>query len=138
MVEYLQRCGFDPATWPLLFAVIMDIRLGHVDHRGYVPHTQALWSLNIFVGLGTVVSTVCTRFLGRHHGVGPDSCGNTWSDKMGCRGFGTAYYAQAPFSMLNLLRRYKNSGTESLLGAAVCFIHCIKTLHAICSFALSE
>ena len=32
----------------------------------------------------------------------------------------------------------KNSGTESLLCAAVCFIHCIKTLHAICSFALSE
>ena len=31
---------------------------------------------------------------------------------------------------------YKNSGTESLLCAAVCFIHCIKTLHAICSFAL--
>ena len=49
----------------LLFAVIMDIRPGYVDHMGCVPHTQALWSLNIFVGLGTVVSTVCTRFLGR-------------------------------------------------------------------------
>ena len=35
----------------LLFAVIMDIRPGYVDHRGCVPHTQALWSLNIFVGL---------------------------------------------------------------------------------------
>ena len=55
MVEYLQRCGFDPPTWLLLFAVIMDIRLGHVDHRGCVPHTQALWSLNILGGLGTVV-----------------------------------------------------------------------------------
>lgn len=33
---------------------------------------------------------------------------------------------------------YRLSGTESLLCAAVCFIHCIKTLHAICSFALSK
>ena len=65
MVEYLQRCGFDPPTWLLLFAVIMDIRPGYVDHRGCVPHTQALWSLNIFGGLGTIISTVCTRFLGR-------------------------------------------------------------------------
>lgn len=52
MVEYLQRCGFDPPTWPLLFAVIMDIRPGHVDHRGCVPHTQALRSLDISGGLG--------------------------------------------------------------------------------------
>ena len=44
MVEYLPRCGFDPPTWLLLFAVIMDIRLGHVDHRGCVPHTHALRS----------------------------------------------------------------------------------------------
>ena len=65
MVEYLQRCGFDPPTWLLLFAVIMDIRPGYVDHRGCVPHTQALWSLNIFGGLGTVISTVCTCFLDR-------------------------------------------------------------------------
>ena len=43
-----------------------------------------------------------------------------------------------PCSMLLLLRRLKNSGTESLLCAAVCFIHCINPLHAICSFALSE
>ena len=58
MIEYLQGCGFDPATWLLLFAVIMDIRPGHVDHRGCVPHTHALRSLNIFGGLGTVISTV--------------------------------------------------------------------------------
>ena len=138
MVEYLQRCGFDPPTWLLLFAVIMDIRPGYVDHRGCVPHTQALWSLNIFGGLETIISTVCTRFLGRHHGVGPDSCGNTWADKMGCRDFGAAYCASVSFSMLILRRRLKNSGTEQTLCAAVCFIHCIKTLHAICSFALSE
>ena len=47
------------------FAVIMDIRLGHVDHRGCVPHTHALRSLDISGGLGPVISTVCTRFLGR-------------------------------------------------------------------------
>ena len=105
MVEYLQRCGFDPPTWLLLFAVIMEIRPGYVDHRGCVPHTHALRSLDISGGLGTVISTVCTCFLGRHHGVGPDSCGNTWADKMGCRGFGVAYCAPVPFSMLILLRR---------------------------------
>ena len=33
---------------------------------------------------------------------------------------------------------YRLSGAESLLCAAVCFIHCINPLHAICSFALSE
>ena len=33
---------------------------------------------------------------------------------------------------------YRLSGTESLLCAAVCFIHCINPLHAICSFVLSE
>ena len=51
MVEYLQRCGFDPPTWLLLFAVIMDIRPGYVDHRGCVPHTHALRSLDISEGL---------------------------------------------------------------------------------------
>lgn len=112
MVEYLQRCGFDPSTWLLLFAVIMDIRPGYVDHRGCVPHTQALWSLNIFGGLGTIISTVCTCFLGRHHGVGPDACGNTWSDKMGCRDFGTAYCAPVPFSALLLLRRKQKTAAQ--------------------------
>ena len=34
MIEYLQRCGFDLPTWLLFFAVIMDSRPGHVDHRG--------------------------------------------------------------------------------------------------------
>ena len=58
MIEYLQRCGFDPPTWSLLFAVIMDSSPGHVDHRGRVPHTQALRSLDISGGLGTVISTV--------------------------------------------------------------------------------
>lgn len=33
---------------------------------------------------------------------------------------------------------YRLSGTESLLCAAVCFIHCINPLHTICSFVLSE
>ena len=50
VIEYLQRCGFDPPTWLLLFAVILDIRPGHVDHRGRVPHTSPavvgyLWRL---------------------------------------------------------------------------------------------
>ena len=35
------------------------------DHRGCVPHTHALRSLDISGGLGPVISTVCTRFLGR-------------------------------------------------------------------------
>ena len=104
MVEYLQRCGFDPPTWLLLFAVIMDIRPGYVDHRGYVPHIQALWSLNIFGGLGRSFRPCVPASLAGDHGDGPDSCGNTWSDKMGCRGFGAAYCAPVPFSMLNLLR----------------------------------
>lgn len=61
------------------------------------------------------------------HGDGPDSCRNTWSDKMSCRGFGAAYCAPVPFSALLLItKKAKNSGTESLLCAAVCFIHCIK------------
>ena len=83
--------------WLLLFAVIMDSHPGHVDHRGCVPHTQALRSLDISGGFGTVISAVCTCLL-----------------------------CPVPFSMLLLLRRLKNSGTESLLCAAVCFIHCIK------------
>ena len=65
MIEYLQRCGFDPPTWLLLFAVIMDIRPGHVGHRGCVPHTHALRSLDISGGFGTAISAVCTCFLGR-------------------------------------------------------------------------
>ena len=121
MVEYLQRCGFDPPTWLLLFAVIMDIRPGYVDHRGCVPYTQALWSLNIFGGLGTIISTVCTCFLGRHHGVGPDSCRNTWSDKMGCRDFGVAYCALVPFSALLLLRRKQKTAAQSKLSVPLFF-----------------
>ena len=103
---------FDLPTWLLLFAVIMDSRPGHVDHRGCVPHTHALRSLDISRGLGTVISPVCTRFLGRNHGVGPASCGNTWADKMGCRGFGAAYCAPVPFSMLNLLRRKQKTAAQ--------------------------
>ena len=58
MIEYLQRCGFDLTTWLLLFVVIMDIRLGHVDHRGCVSHTHALQQLDISGDFGTVISTV--------------------------------------------------------------------------------
>lgn len=114
MIEYLQRCGFDPPMWPLLFAVIMDIRPGYVDHRGCVPHTQVLRSLDISGGLGTVISTVCTRFLGRHHGVGPDSCGNTWSDKMGCRGFGAAYCARFLFPCCSITKEIKKQRHREL------------------------
>jgi hypothetical protein len=65
--------------------------------------------------LGTIISTVCTCFLGRHHGVGPDSCGNTWADKMGCCGFGAAYCAPVPFSALLLLRRKQKTAAQSKL-----------------------
>ena len=87
----------------LLFAVIMDIRPGYVDHRGCVPHAQALWSLNIFVGLDD---------------------------------FGTAY---GPFLLVGetVVSRQPDSGTEQL-SVPLYALYCIKTLHAICSFALSE
>ena len=103
----------------------MDIRPGYVDHRGCVPHTQALWSLNIFGGLGTIISTVCTCFLGRHHGVGPDSCRNTWSDKMGCRDFGVAYCAPVPFSALLLLQRKQKTAAQRVCSVPLFFIFVI-------------
>ena len=62
-----------------------------------------------------IASLLC--FLGRHHGVGPDSCRNTWSDKMGCRDFGVAYCAPVPFSALLLLRRKQKTAAQRVCSA---------------------
>ena len=138
MVEHLQRCGFDPSTWLLLFAVIMDIRPGYVDHKGCVPHTQALWSLNIFGGLGTVISTVCTRFLDRRPWRWIRFLWKYLIRQEGLPQLWRCLLCPGPFFHAESITKIKNSGTEQTLCAAVCFIHCIKTLHAICSFALSK
>ena len=108
VIEYLQRCGFNPPTWLLLFAVIMDIRPGHVDHKGCVPHTHALRSED----WGRSFQPCVPASLAGNHGDGPDSCGNTWSDKMGCRDFGVAYCAPVPFSALLLLRRKQKTAAQ--------------------------
>ena len=139
MIEYLQRCGFDLTTWPLLFAVIMDIRLGHVDHRGCVPHTQVLRSLDISGGLGPVISTVCTRFLGRRPWRWTRFLWKYLVRKDGLPRLWRCLLCPGPFfRAASITKKAKNSGTESLLCAAVCFMRRINPLHAICSFVLSE
>ena len=138
MIEYLQRCGFDPPTWLLLFALIMDSRPGHVDHRGCVPHTRALRSLDISGGFGTVISAVCTRFLGRRPWRWTRFLWKYLIRQEGLPQLWRCLLCPVPFSMLLLLRRLKNSGTESLLCAAICFMRRINPLHAIYSFVLSE
>ena len=55
------------------------------------------------------------------HGDGSDFCGNTWSDKMGCRGFGIAYCASVPFSALLLLRRKQKTAAQSKLSVPLFF-----------------
>ena len=59
------------------------------------------------------------------HGDGPDSCGNTWSDKMGCRDFGTAYCAPVPFSALLLLRRKQKTAAQRVCSVPLFFIFVI-------------
>ena len=59
------------------------------------------------------------------HGVGPDSCGNTWSDKMGCRDFGVAYCTSLPFSALLLLRRKQKTAAQRVCSVPLFFIFVI-------------
>ena len=59
------------------------------------------------------------------HGDGPDSCGNTWSDKMGCRDFGVAYCAPVPFSALLLLRRKQKTAAQRVCSVPLFFIFVI-------------
>ena len=104
----------------------MDIRPGYVDHKGCVPHTQALWSLNIFGGLGTVISTVCTRFLDRRPWRWIRFLWKYLIRQEGLPQLWRCLLCPGPFFHAESITKIKNSGTEQTLCAAVCFIHCIK------------
>ena len=77
VIEYLQRCGFDSPTWLLLFAVIMDIRPGHVGHGGvFLIHMPCGHWISPGA-LGRLFRPCVPASLAGDHGDGPDFCGNT-------------------------------------------------------------
>ena len=65
------------------------------------------------------------------HGDGPDSCGNTWSDKMGCRNFGAAYCAPVPFSALLLLRRKQKTAAQRVCSVPLYALYIVKKTYML-------